>query len=467
MTVTTTDRFDVVVIGGGPGGYVAAIRAAQLGGKVALVESRELGGTCLNRGCIPSKALIHVAQMLADLRDAPSVGIEVENVRFDLRKAVARKDRIVSQLVRGIEFLMGKNGITLLRGRGRLAAPDLVEVTDDAGAVTRAPARNVILATGSVPVVLPIPGADGDRIITSDQAVHHAELPESIAIVGGGSIGMEFAYIYTCLGAKTTVVEMMPQIVPTEDPEVVEVLHKCMAKAGTKIRTGAKCICIEDRDGKKVVTVETQNGREEIAVDLVLMAAGRRAATEGVGAEEVGLEMDRANIRADEHLRTSVPGVYAVGDCIRGIGLAHQASHEGIAAAENAMGGDSVRHDDLVPACLYTVPEIASVGLREHEAQARGIEVKVGRFPFRALGKSLAIGGREGFVKIVADAATGRLLGGQIIGPHATEIIQEVVVGLKMGATAEQIGETIHAHPTLPEAVGEAALDAVGRAIHI
>lgn len=464
---TATEKFDVVVIGGGPGGYVAAIRAAQLGGRVALVEAREMGGTCLNRGCIPSKAIIHSAELFDEIRHARDMGIDVGAPQVDMARVIARKDRIVSQLVKGVEYLMGQNGIMLLRGVGTLAAPDLVEVTDDSGAVAQAPTTNVILATGSVPFVPPIPGSDGDKILTSDEAVNWAELPGSVAIIGGGAIGMEFAYIYSSLGAKTTVIEMLPQIVPTEDPEVVEVLHKSMTKGGTKIRTGAKCTGIGDRDGRKVVSFETEKGPDEVAVDLVLMAVGRRADTEGVGAAAVGVEMDRSNIRADEHLRTNVPGIYAIGDAIRGIGLAHQASHEGIAAAENCMGGDSVRHDDLVPACLYTVPEIASVGLREHEAQQRGIDVKVGRFPFRALGKSLAIGGREGFVKILADAATGNLRGGQIIGPHATEIIQEVVIALKMGATAEQVGETIHAHPTLPEAVGEAALAAAGRAIHI
>jgi len=464
---TTTDKFDVAVIGGGPGGYVAAIRAAQLGAKTALVELRELGGTCLNRGCIPTKALIHTAEFMSQLKGARSMGVTVEGVQLDMAKAVSRKNRIVSQLVKGVEFLMEKNGITLLRGIGRLAAPDLVEVVEGSDAGTRLPAENVILATGSVPFVPPIPGADGDSIVTSDEAVNCSEVPDSIAIIGGGAIGMEFAYIFSALGAKTTVIEMLPQIMPAEDPEVVEVLHKSMTKGGTKIRTGAKCTGIEDRQGKKVVKFETDKGADEVVADLVLMAVGRRADTEKVGAAEMGIEMDRSNIKADEHLRTNIPGVYAIGDCIRGIGLAHQASHEGIAAAENAMGGDSVRHDKLVPACLYTVPEIASVGLREHEAQERGIDIKVGKFPFRALGKSLAIGGREGFAKIIADAKTGKLLGGQIIGPHATDIIQEVVLGIKMGATAEEVGETIHAHPTLPEAIGEAALDAAGRAIHI
>ncbi len=466
MKAMSQTDFDVVVVGAGPGGYVAAIRAAQLGGRVALVEAREVGGTCLNRGCIPSKALIKCAEVLDEVRNAKTFGISVSDASADFDAIRKHKDRTVKQIVMGVELLLKARQVQVFQGRGRLVSPTEVEVLGAESRV-RLTGKHIIWATGSVPFVLPIPGADGPGVFTSDEAVNLPGPPATLAIIGGGAIGCEFAYIYSRFGTKVTVVEMLPNLLPTEDPEASEVLAKSLRKAGVKIAAGAKASAIEQRDGTNVL-VYTQDGEERtVEADMVLMAAGRRADTADMGLEECGVALTKGCVQVDDQLRTSVESIYAIGDCVRGIGLAHWASHEGIAVAERLFGASEHHGPMYVPGVVFTRPEIGSVGLREHEAAAQGVPVKVGKFPFQALGKATAIREREGFVKLVASADDGRLLGGTVVGPAATDLIAEIALAVQTGLTASDVAGTIHAHPTLAEAVGEAALAALGHAIHL
>jgi dihydrolipoamide dehydrogenase len=341
-----------------------------------------------------------------------------------------------------------------------------VEVTGADGA-TRISAKNIIWATGSVPFILPIPGADGPGVVTSDDAVDLPGPPETMAIIGGGAIGCEFAYVYSRFGTKVTVVEMLGSLMPTEDPEASEVLTGSLKKSGVKVATGAKAQAIEEREGKKVLVFEQDGEEKTVAADMVLMAAGRRANTADMGLEEAGLVLDRGRLTVNERLRTNADSVLAIGDVTRGIGLAHWASHEGIAAAEMLFGGLDTPHHCFVPGVVFTKPEIGSVGLREHEAKAAGTPVVIGKFPFQALGKAAAIREREGFIKLVASAEDGRLLGGTVVGPSATDPIAEIGLAVQNGLTAADMAATMHAHPTLAEAMGEAALDVLGHAIHL
>ena len=458
--------FDLIIVGAGPGGYVAAIRAAQLGAKVALVEDKEVGGTCLNRGCIPSKALIKCAEVLDEVKGGKTFGILTEGVSVDYDDVRKHKDRTVKQLVSGVAGLLKAQQVQVFNGRGRLLSPTEVEVTG-AESSTRLTARYLIWATGSTPFILPIPGADGPGVVTSDEAVDFPGPPPTMAIIGGGAIGCEFAYVYSRFGTKVTIVEMLGSLMPTEDPEASEVLASSLKKGGVKIATGAKAQAIESREGKHVLVYEQGGEEKTVEADLVLMAAGRRANTADMGLEEAGLALDRGRLTANEALKTNLDNIYAIGDVTRGIGLAHWASHEGIAAAEMLFGGAGVPAKTVVPGVVFTKPEIGSVGLREHEAKAAGIPVVVGKFPFQALGKAAAIREREGFVKLVAAADDGRLLGGTIVGPAATDLIAEVGLAVQMGLSAAEVAETMHAHPTLAEAVGEAAMDVLGHAIHL
>lgn len=459
--------YDLVVLGGGPAGYVGAIRAAQLGASVAVVEERELGGTCLNRGCIPSKALIHCAHLLETAAGGRRFGIKFGEPEVDLDGVRKHAERCVKQLVSGVGALLQGNKVQVLAGRGRLVSPTEVTVESPGGEARTISARYLLVATGSAPLVLPIPGADGEGVFTSDDAVKLPGPYPRLAIIGAGAIGCEFAYVYSRFGSKVTVVEMLDRIVPTEDPQVTEVLAKSLKKGGVNIEVGARCTAIEHgADGLRLL-FEQEGQERSVEADAVLMAAGRRAMTGNIGLEEVGVAMDRGRITVDEHLRTSVESIFAAGDCLRGIGLAHQASHEAIAAVETMFGEGGHMNYDAVPAAIYTYPQIASVGIREHEAQARGLAVTVGTFPFAAIGKASAIGEREGLVKLVADAATGRLIGASAVGPEVTELMAEITLAVAMGLTAEQVATTIHSHPTLSEVTGEAALAVLGRAIHM
>lgn len=459
-------NFDLIIIGGGPAGYVGAIRAAQLGAQVAVIEERELGGTCLNRGCIPSKALIHSAHLLDEAAGSRRFGIKFAEPEVDLDGVRRHAERTVKGLVAGVEGLFKANKIQSVKARGRLANPTEVTVTSEAGKEKTVSAKYILVATGSEPFVLPIPGADAPDVFTSDDAVKLPGPYPRLAIIGAGAIGCEFAYVYSRFGAKVTIVEMLERIVPTEDPEVTDVLAKSLKKAGIGMELGARCVRIEQVGDAKRLVFEQGGEEKAVEADGVLMAAGRRALTRGIGLEEAGIAMDRGRITVDEHLRTSVETVFGAGDCLRGIGLAHQASHEAVAAVETMFGEGGHINYDAVPAAIYTYPQIASVGVREHEAKQRGLEVSVGKFPFSAIGKASAIGEREGMVKLVAEAGTGRLIGASAVGPEVTELLAEMTLAVELGCTASQVANTIHAHPTLSEVVGEAALAVMGRAIH-
>lgn len=457
-------QYDLIVLGGGPAGYVGALRAAQLGAKVAVVEMRELGGTCLNRGCIPSKALLHCARLLETSTSGRRFGVTM-TAEANLDGVRKHAERCVKGLVSGVGQLFKARGVTHLKGRGRLVGPQEVLVTGDKGEETVS-GKYILLATGSEPFVLPIPGSDSEGVFTSDDAVTLPGPFEDIAIIGAGAIGCEFAYIYSRFGAKVTIVEMLERIVPNEDPDATDLLAKSLKKSGVRIELGAKCTRIEEAEGKRRLVFEQGGEEKAVAADAILMAAGRRALTKDIGLDEVGVAHDRGRVSVNEQLRTSVDTIFAAGDCLRGIGLAHQASHEAIAAVETMFGEGGHMSYAAVPAAIFTYPQVASVGIREHEAKAQGIEVSVGSFPFSAIGKASAIGEREGFVKLVADAKSGQLIGASAVGPEVTELLAEVTLAIQMGCTAADVAGTIHSHPTLSEVVGEAALSVLGRPIH-
>lgn len=453
------EEYDVVVIGGGPGGYVSAIRASQLGGKVALIEKKHLGGTCLNIGCIPSKALLHVASLYEKITQAKSLGVLVDHPRVDLEALGKHRDQTVLQLRKGVEFLLKKNRVEVITGEGRLLKNRVVRVGN-----REIHARKVILAYGSVVKRIPIPGLDS--YVTSDEALFNNELPESILIIGAGAIGMEFAYFYHALGVRTIVVEMMPQVLPGIDEEIAGELYAAFRRKGVQIYTNSQVKSAERKGQRWVLTVTSPKGEEQVEVAQVMMAVGRAPATFDQGLEELNIKMDRGFILVDQQMQTSLPGVYAIGDIVPGPQLAHKASAEGKVAAENCMGISSKMDYRAIPACIYTKPEVASVGLREQEAREKGYDVRVGRFPYSALGKGLAMGERHGLFKIVSEAKYGEILGVHIVGPQATDLIAEAVTAIVSEATVEELAHSIHPHPTLSEGLHEAALDALGRPIH-
>jgi dihydrolipoamide dehydrogenase len=463
--MASEQTYDLVVLGGGPGGYVGAIRAAQLGMRVACVEKESaLGGTCLRVGCIPSKALLDSSELYEQiLHRAESHGFGVGELSLDVAKMLARKDDVVEGLTRGIAGLFKKNRIEWVRGFGRLAAPDRVEV-DAADGKRTLQAKHVLVATGSVPVELPFLKFDHERVVDSTGALSFPEVPKHLVVVGGGVIGLELGSVWLRLGAKVTVLEMAPNILPGMDAEVVKHADRILRKQGFDIRTEAR-VTGAKRKGKKVtVTVE---GADAIEADYVLVAVGRRAYTEGMGFEEAGLRLERGVIQVDERLHTGVGGVYAVGDAIGGRMLAHKAEEEGIAAVESMAGKHGHVNYAAVANVVYTWPEIASVGLSEEEAKEAGREYRVGKFPFLANGRAKAMGDTDGFVKILADSKTDRILGAHILGPRASDLIAELALAIEFEASAEDVARSVHAHPTLPEAVKEAALGVDGRMIHL
>ena len=457
---------NVVVVGGGPAGYVAAIRASQLDGKVILIEKDSLGGTCLNRGCVPTKALLHSVGVLESARKGKDCGVDVGGISIDFAKMMSHKDAVVKTLVSGVQYLMKSNAIEVIKGTGRLISPTEVEV--DSGQKESVRGDRIILTPGSIPSVVPIPGVDGSGVITSDDALRLTEIPQSLLVIGGGAIGVEFATIFAKLGTKVTIVEMLPQIIPTEDHELSASLKGVLEKEGIKIFIGAQVSRIEDEsEGDKLVTVNTGEGEQKLTAELVLVAVGRKPNLEGLGLEGVGIKTGRGSITVNDRMETSIQGIYAAGDAVGGILLAHVASVEGAVAAENALGKGSVMDYRVVPRCIYTMPEIAAVGLTESQAKEEGLDLKVGRFPFSANSKALISGQRDGFVKVLSDAGSGEIYGVHIFGPRATELISEATLAMGMEATVAEISSTIHAHPTLSEAVREAALDAEGMAVHM
>jgi len=461
------EEFDLIIIGSGPGGYVAGIRAGQLGMKVAVVEKDpKFGGTCTHRGCIPTKALLHTAAVLDEIRDAEDLGIGVAEPTLDIVKAQVRKQKVVDSNAKGIEFLFKKNKVTGIRGRGRVSGPNEVEVEGPDGKTTYG-ARFVMIATGSVPRDIPIAPADGERVLNSDHVLELQRVPATLAVLGAGAVGTEFASIYTSFGTKVTLIEMLPRILPIEDEEVSAELQKTLRKRGIEVMTGTKLNAVERTEGGVKLSLEGGK-KNEIEAEMLLVAVGRRPVTDNIGLEELGVEVERGYVKVNQFLQTNVPHVYAIGDVINTPWLAHVASAEAILAVEH-MAGKTVRpiNYDRVPSCTYCDPEVASVGLTEAKARERGYDVKVGKFPFSALGKARILGKPEGFVKIVRDTKYDELLGVHIIGAHATDLIAEACVALQMEGTDEELFRTMHAHPTLSEAVMEAAHAAHGAAIHI
>jgi dihydrolipoamide dehydrogenase len=466
------EEFDLIIIGSGPGGYVAGIRAGQLGMKVAVVEKdAKVGGTCTLRGCIPTKALLHTAEVLDEIRDAEGLGIVVGAPALDIDKAQDRKQKVVDANSKGIDYLFKKNKVTTLRGFGRLTGltglnEAEVEV-EGADGKTAYGAKHVIIATGSVPRDIPIAPADGERILNSDHILELRRVPASLAVLGAGAVGTEFASVYASFGTKVTLIEMLPRILPIEDEECSAELQRALRKRGIDVMAGTKMSSVERTETG--VRLHLEGGKKDVVeAELLLSAIGRRPVTENIGLEALGIELERGYVKVNPLMQTAVPTIYAIGDVVNTPWLAHVASAEGILAVEH-MAGLPVKplNYDRVPSCTYCDPEVASVGLTEAKARERGYDVAVGKFPFSALGKARIVGKTEGFVKVVREKKYDEVLGVHIVGVHATDLIAEACVALQLEGTDEELLRTMHAHPTLSEAVMEAAHAAHGAAIHI
>jgi dihydrolipoamide dehydrogenase len=466
------EPYDLVVIGGGPGGYVAAIRAAQLGLRAACIERRAtLGGTCLNIGCIPSKALLQSSEKFAEARRGLAEhGLILGEVGLDLTAMMARKDSVVATLTRGVEFLFRKNKVDWLKGSARIAAPGRVALTDADGAASEVATRAIAIATGSESTRLPGLDIDERRIVSSTGALSFDRVPERLAVIGGGYIGLELGSVWSRLGAKVTIVEFLDRILPNMDRELGPALQRILARGGVAFKLGTKVVAGRADGDHATLELESVAGgeRSELVADAVLVAIGRRPNTDGLGLEALGVALDRTgHIAVDDGFATNVPGIYAIGDVIRGPMLAHKAMDEGSALAERLAGQKPDIYYNAIPAVVYTWPEVASVGETEAELQQSGIDYRVGKFPFTATPRARTNGETEGFVKILAERASDRVLGVHIIGPDAGTMIAEAALAMEFAATAEDIARTSHAHPTLSEAMKEAALAVDGRAIHV
>jgi len=461
--------YDVTIIGAGPGGYVAAVRAAQLGLKVALVEEEHLGGVCLNWGCIPTKALLRNAEVVSLLDRGREFGFSVSDVELDFSAAVDRSRKVSERLVKGVGFLMRKNDVDVIEGRGVLGSPTTVEVDLNEGGTRTVETDHVIIATGARARTIPGIEPDGDRVLTYRSAIVLRELPESVVVVGAGPIGMEFAHVWSSYGTEVTVVEMLPHAVPLEDQEVSEEVERAFKRRRVNIMTSTRVQDVEvGGDGVRVTVATEDDEKEVLEAERVLIAIGVRPNSENIGLEDVGVGTERGNVIVDDHMRTSVSGVYAIGDVTGKMALAHVASAQGIVAVETIAGEETRPLDyDAVPRCTYCQPQVASFGITEAEAVENGHDVEVGKFPFRPNGKALALGEREGFVKIVADATTGEILGAHLVGPEVTELLPELVLARTWELTPEEIARAVHAHPTLSEALMEAAHGVFGEPIHI
>ncbi len=461
--------YDLIVIGSGPGGYVAAIRASQLKMKVAVVEKEELGGICLNWGCIPTKALLKSALVLGYMKHASDYGINIEGeVKADFSAIIARSRSVAAGMSKGIEFLFKKNNITHIRGFGHLSGHNSIEVEDKEGKITKITARNIILATGARSKELPNLKQDGKTIIGYREAMTLPEQPASMLIVGSGAIGSEFANFYQVIGTEVTLVEFLPRLVPNEDEEISKQLERSFKKLKMKIMTDSSVESVDTSKGKCVVTIKTPKGIETMETDIVMSAVGVTANLEGIGLENTGVKTENGKVVVDEFYHTSAEGIYAIGDIVHGPALAHVASAEGIICVEKIAGREVEPLDyNNIPSCTYTSPEIASCGLTEATAREAGYEVKVGKFPFTASGRASAAGSKDGFIKLVFDAAYGELLGAHMIGENVTEIISEIIVARKLETTADEIIKAVHPHPTMSEAIMEAAAAAYGEVIHL
>jgi len=460
---------DVAVIGAGPGGYVAAIKAAQLGGKVCVIEKEKLGGTCLNSGCIPTKTLYSSAKLAFKLNDAEEFGIELKEFKVDFARVMAHKNAVVEKLVDGIGTLFKGNKIKLIKGAGRIVKPGVVEVAKEDGGVESVEARNIIIATGSQPADIPIFEIDEKQVLTSTGVLDLTELPGSMLIIGGGVIGCEFASIFNALGCKVTIVELLPTILSTEDKQIASLMRVLMKRKGVTILTKANIVKVTKNETG--VTAELESG-ERLQGEKMLVSIGRKLNLECL--EEIGLKLEEGRIAVDERMQpeflansATIPNIFAVGDIANKFQLAHVASAEGIIAAKNCMGVPATMDYHTIPSCVFTIPEISRVGLTEKEAKDEGYEVKIGRFPFTASGKAVSMRETDGLAKIVSDGATGDVLGVHILGANASDLIHEAALAIKLGATVADIAHTIHAHPTLSETIMEASEAAYDKAIHL
>jgi dihydrolipoamide dehydrogenase len=461
-------KYDVIVLGSGPGGYVTAIRASQLGLKTAVVEREALGGICLNWGCIPTKALLKSANVFEYIEHAEDYGISVAKPKADFGGMVKRSRGVADGMSKGVQFLMKKNKIDVIMGNGRLLPGKQLEVTDEAGKKQTLSADHIIIATGARSRQLPSIPQDGKNIIGYREAMTLKDQPKRMVVVGSGAIGVEFAYFYNAIGTEVTVVEYQDHIVPVEDSDVSKQLEKSFKKSGIKVMTSSEVLGVESKGKEQVVKIKTKKGEETIACDVVLSAAGVVANIENIGLEDVGIVVDHGKVVVDDYYATNIPGYYAIGDCVPGPALAHVASAEGITCVEKIAGHTPEPIDyGNIPGCTYCFPEVASVGMTEAQAKEAGHEIKVGKFPFSASGKASASGHKDGFVKLVFDAKYGELLGGHMIGANVTEMVAELVALRKLETTGHELIKTVHPHPTLSEAVMEAAAAAYDEVIHL
>ncbi len=461
-------EIDIVIIGGGPGGYVAAIRAAHLGLKIVLVEKDKLGGVCLNRGCIPTKALVNTAEILNNIKRANEFGIGVEGVSLDFAKVMNRKEQITRRLTSGIEQLMKANQIRVIYGEGNILEPGVVEVVNAEGQKEIVKTKNIIIATGSSVMKLPIPGLEIEGVITSDGALTLQKLPAQLLIIGGGVVGIEFAGIFNAFGVEVTVVEMLPRILLPIDEEISQRLSLILKRRGIKVLTNSKVEEIKKDNHNLEVIISTPEGENlNLTTEKVLLSAGRIPDFGNIDIKRLGIKLEGKAIKVDEKTKTNIPGIYAIGDVVGKIMLAHVASAQGKVAVENIAGIERSMDYRAVPNCVFSMPEVASVGLTEKEAREKYSQVKISKFPYLANGKALCMGETEGLVKIVANEDTFEILGLHILGAHASDLIAEGTLALSMEATAEEIIDTIHAHPTLAEIIAEAAEGITGRPIHL
>lgn len=461
------EPYDLVVIGGGPGGYVAAIRAAQLGGRVALVEKDRLGGTCLNWGCIPTKTLIKSAELFSVFQRAEEFGLTLKEPRADLAKIMERKNSVMDQLRRGIQHLLDANGVKVISGTGAVSGVGEVKIFNEIDEIILK-TRNIILATGSSPAEIPIPGVESAGVLSSNELLNLAEIPKSLVIIGGGVIGVEMAGIFNALGARVTIVEMLPRILLPVDDEIALQLQHILTNKGIPVHTGTKVNKITPVEGGGLtVSASGPDGQEKVFYgEKVLISIGRALNSKDLNLEQIGVVIEKGAIKVDSYMRTSIPGIYAIGDVTGKILLAHVASNQGLAAAENAMGLEREIDYNVVPSAIFTSPEVACIGLTESQARQQGYDIRVSRFPFAAIGKALTMGETEGQLKLICEGTTGKILGAHILGPHATDLIAVLGVSMKNGLTAEQIADTIFAHPTTAEIIMEAAHGINGKAIH-
>ena len=460
--------YDITIIGAGPGGYVTAVRAAQLGLKVALVEKEHLGGVCLNWGCIPTKALLRNAEVVSLLGRGKEFGFTVTGFEADYGAAVDRSRKVSGRLVKGIGVLMRKNGVEVIEGHGALKSPQAVEVALNEGGTRTLQTRNVVVATGGRARTIPGITPDGERVLTYREAIVLRDVPQSVVIVGAGPIGMEFAHVWHTYGAEVTIVEMLPHALPLEDEEVSAEVERALKRRKVRLLTSTRVQGVETTAGSVRVSVAGDQGEQVLEAERVLVAIGARPNSENLGLAEIGVRVERGCVVVDDHLRTDVPGIYSIGDVTGKLPLAHVASAQGIIVAETIAGLETVTLDyEMMPRCTYCHPQVASFGLTEAQAVERNHQVKVGKFSFRANGKALGLGDYDGFVKIVADATSGEILGAHLVGPEVTELLPELVLAHNWELTPEEIARSVHAHPTLSEVLMEAAHSVFGKAIHI